>query len=129
MVSITYKNQLIIKNNLESNSMDHNITAAELKAKHFFKSCMDPQKKIEKLGAKPLMNILDNLIYKNEDSELVINKTFPELLTFIQIKFGLNSLFDFEIIDDEKNSTFNNIEVTIKLSRIFFRSLIELNFN
>ena len=113
MVSITYKNQLIIKNSLESNSIDNNITAAELKAKRFFQSCMDPQKIIEKLGSKPLMNVLNKLMYKNEESELVINKTFPELLTFIQIKFGLNSLFDFEIIDDEKNSTFNNIEVSI----------------
>lgn len=114
LVSITYRNQLIIKNQLLENTTD--ITEAEKKAKRFFQSCLDPTSRIEKLGSKPLMDILKTFMYKNNQSELAFNKTFTEILLSIQIKFGLNAFFDFEILDDEKNSTYNNIEVSANLT-------------
>ena len=107
--SITYANQLIIKSQLESDRA--NMTEAELKAKKFYLSCMDPYDKIEKLGSKPLMDILNPIMYKSPTLQLEVNQSFIELLTFIQMEYGLNALFEFDILDDDKNSSFNNIEV------------------
>ncbi len=111
LISITYKNQQIIKNQLEAQDTK-SLTESEKKAKKFFRSCMDPNNRIEALGSKPLMDILSLFIQKNMNSELVIKKNFTEILFYIQKKFGLNAFFDFEILDDDKNSTFNNIEIT-----------------
>ena len=74
---------------------------------------MDPHDKIEKLGSKPLMNILDPIMYKSPTLHLEVNQSFIELLTFIQMEYGLNALFEFDILDDDKNSSFNNIEVNL----------------
>jgi hypothetical protein len=73
---------------------------------------MDPTGRIEELGSKPLMDILNKFMYKNENGQLEVNGSLAQILSFVQIKFGLNAFFDFEILDDEKNSTFNNIEVS-----------------
>lgn len=82
-----------------------------MKAKRLFKSCIDPTGRIEELGSKPLMNILGQFMYKNDKNQIEMNGSLTDILTHIQINYGLNALFDLAIQDDEKNSTFNNIEV------------------
>jgi len=131
LISITYKNQLIIRKQLEAENTP-NLTESERKAKRFFKSCMDPTGRIEKLGSKPLMDILDIFIKKNETAELVIKKSFSEILFYIQNKFGLNAFFDLEVLDDDKNSTFNNIEITqgtLGLEKSIYLNKTEKNIN
>lgn len=87
-----------------------------MKAKVFYRSCMDEKGIIEKLGSKPLMGILNKFIYKDSNNQLQINETFTNLLDLIQINYGLNSLFEFNVLDDDKNSTFSNIEVKFQLN-------------
>lgn len=113
---ITYENQLIIRDQLESNLTYPEITEAEMKAKKFYQSCMDSHEIIEKLGAKPLLDILNKFMYKDSNNLLVINETFNNLITKVQIDYGLNALFELNVLDDDKNSSYSNIEV------IFFRT-------
>lgn len=108
--SITYKNQLVLKDQLESNS---NVTEAETKARHFYRSCIDSNNIIEHLGSKPLMNILDKFIYKNTSTnKLEFNQSFEQIFTTIQMKYGINGFFELDVLDDDKNSSYSNIEVT-----------------
>jgi hypothetical protein len=119
---ITYENQLLIKDQLELNRSVPEITEAEMKARTFYKSCLDRDGIIEKLGAKPLMNILSKFIYK-ENKTLQINECLSNLLTLIQVTYGLNSLFEFNVLDDDKNSSFSNIEIiqgSLGLDRSFY---------
>ena len=109
---ITYENQLLIKDQLESNLTQPYITDAEVKAKVFYESCIDSNGLIENLGPTPLKNILNAVVYKNATTNrLVVNETFENLLSMIQITYGLNSLFEFNVLDDDKNSSFSNIEI------------------
>jgi hypothetical protein len=108
---IAYENQLLIKDQMESNSTE--LTEAEVKARTFYKSCIDAKGLIETLGAKPLLNILAKVVYKNTTTNtLVVNETFENLLSMIQITYGLNTIFEFNVLDDDKNSSYSNIEVT-----------------
>lgn len=110
---ITYENNLLLKEKLESNmsKINDNFTEAELKAKQFYMSCMDKNGKIETLGAKPLLNILKKFMFKNNNNKLIINETFTGLLKLVQREYGVNSLFEFNVLDDDKNSSFSNLEV------------------
>jgi hypothetical protein len=110
---ITYQNQLIIKDQMESNDTYPEITEAEMKAKMFYRSCMDSKEIIEKLGPKPLQDILNHYIYKDVNNLLVINESFDSLIYMIQIKYGLNALFELNVLDDDKNSSYSNLEVRL----------------
>lgn len=94
------------------------ITEAELKAKIFYRSCMDKYEIIENLGSKPLKEILDKYVYKDKENNLVVNESFENLISILQIEYGLNSLFEFNVLDDDKNPNVSNIEV--KLNDPFF---------
>lgn len=112
--SITYRNQLVLKEQLELNLS--NATQAEQKARDFYRSCIDPQNKIESLGARPLLDILDKFMYKNQTTkQLEVNMSFVDLFSLIQIRYGLNGFFEFDVLDDDKNSSFSNIEVILRI--------------
>jgi len=61
-------NQLVMKNaleeksgnndNVEGNAPTSNLNEAELKAKRLYDSCMDNEEIIEKLGGKPVINLI-----------------------------------------------------------------------
>ena len=122
---ITYQNQLLIKEQLESDVAYPDITEAEMKAKSFYRSCMDSKEIIEKLGAKPLKDILDKYVQKDSDDRLVINQTFSSLLSIVQIEYGLNSLFEFNVLDDDKNPNYTNIEVREFFFFYFFKLILK----
>ena len=73
---------------------------------------MDKSDLIEKLGSKPLKDIIDKYVYKDNQSTLVVNETFENLISILQIEYGLNSLFEFNVLDDDKNPNISNIEVS-----------------
>ncbi|GFN91704.1 endothelin-converting enzyme 1 [Plakobranchus ocellatus] len=54
------KNTLVMKNALDKPDSSFK-SKAELKAKHYYQSCMDEDKLIEKAGAEPLLDILRGL--------------------------------------------------------------------
>ena len=118
----TYDNSLIIRDELESSSSRNSteLTEAEIKAKHFYKSCMDKQELIEKIGARPLLEILATFVHKNNsDNRLVVNASLAEILTLVQLDFGVNALFELNVLDDDKNSSYTNIEVCKYITYIY----------
>jgi len=126
--SITYRNQFLLKEQLETAK---NITLAENKAKSFYKSCIDSNGLIEKLGSKPLMNILDDFMFKNNSTlRIEFKQSFQQILSMLQIKFGNNGLFELDVLDDDKNSSYNNIEVSFHFISIkyFYRYYLIILF-
>jgi hypothetical protein len=107
---IVHANELVIKSALESDDTT-GYTNAELKVIAFYRSCIDNDKLIEKSGAKPLNAIVDGLVQKDTFNNLVFTKTLADLVYMTQIEYGLDSLFEFNIVNDDKNSSFNDIEV------------------
>ena len=117
---ITYSNQLIIKEQLESNSTIV-YSDAENKARLFYSSCIDKNSTIERLGSKPLKNILNKFIFKNETTNQInINDTFDSIFELLQFKFGVNAFFEFDVLDDDKNSSFSNIELNFFIISIIY---------
>jgi predicted metalloendopeptidase len=112
---IVHANELVIKNALESDDTV-NYTAAELKLKSFYQSCIDKNRLIERAGGAPLLDIINKFAYKNETNNLVFNKTFVDLIYMTQIEYGLDTLFQFNVVADDKNSSFNDIEVIFAFS-------------
>ena len=120
IVSRSHANQLIVKEELEKYSFinstkdednDHNLIEAEIKAVLFYKSCIDNHGNIEKLKEQPFLNIVNKFLYKNQNNTLVFNDTFNNILFDAHINFGLAAFFQMGVMDDDKNSSFNDIEV------------------
>lgn len=120
IVSRTYSNQLVLKDELERYFIGNknytinrtNLIDSEIKAVAFYKSCVDNDGIIEKRGSKPLIDLLNRFMYKNtSNNNLVFNETFKNLLYMAHIEYGLNALFQLNVMDDDKNSSFNDIEV------------------
>ena len=92
---LTQANELVIKNALETNEtidkevedVDFGIYSAKAKARKYYLSCIDAKGNIEKLGGKPLLNLmkeklgtwqlLQNIDEDDEDGieEVLTNKT------------------------------------------------------
>jgi predicted metalloendopeptidase len=119
IVSRSYANQLVLKdelekysfiNSTEDNNSGHDLINAEIKTVLFYKSCIDNDGNIEKLKAQPFLNIVNKFINKNENNTLVFNDTFENILFYVHIKFGLAAYFQMGVMDDDKNSSYNDIE-------------------
>ena len=130
IVSRSYANQLVLKDELEKYSFinstqdnsSHDLINAEVKAVLFYKSCIDNYGYIEELKAQPFLKIVNKFLYKNENNSLVFNDTFENILYDVHIKFGLAAYFQMGVMDDDKNSSYNDIEVIkIKYCTFFLR--------
>lgn len=110
--AITYSNQLVIKDELENDDPSVSYTDAEKKAKIFYESCLDKDAIIEQRGAAPFHEISDHILYVNKTTNMLeFNETFEQLLNRTQIDFAFDTLFQLEILDDDKNSSFSDIQV------------------
>jgi hypothetical protein len=110
--AITYSNQLVIKDELEHDDPSVSYTEAERKAKVFYDSCLDKDAIIEQRGAAPFYEISDSILYVNKSTNMLeFNETFEQLLNRSQIDFAFDTLFQLEILDDDKNSTYSDIQV------------------
>ncbi|XP_033113724.1 endothelin-converting enzyme homolog [Anneissia japonica] len=109
------ENQSVLKRELEKEpegKVDPN--NAREKARRLYKSCMDENKIIESLKGQPLLDVLDSLGGWNllED---VQNRSFDFNSTLIDIavKYDLDLIQPFYVVEDEKNSKVHIIEVEI----------------
>ncbi|XP_059487654.1 endothelin-converting enzyme homolog isoform X2 [Neocloeon triangulifer] len=109
---IEQQNQRVIRKILEQPSENLN-SQAEVKAKMYYQSCMDPNGTIESLGATPLLEMLDEVGGWN-----VSGKTFnvtkwdlQKSLHILQLKYGMNGLFSWAVNEDDKNSSRYAIQI------------------
>ncbi|XP_037790089.1 endothelin-converting enzyme homolog [Penaeus monodon] len=97
-------NQMILRNVLESKEPVN--SKPEEKARVFYQSCMDVNKTIEKLGATPLLKIIEHFggwsIYGNWSAE---NYDFFEDLVVSKIEYGSGALFSWGVAENDKNSS------------------------
>ncbi|XP_050438919.1 endothelin-converting enzyme homolog isoform X2 [Adelges cooleyi] len=104
-------NMLIIKNSLEALPIDH-ANKAELKAKTYFATCMDPNDTLEALGPKPLKDILDDIGGWNISGAWDVSTWSLQLtLETAHNRYNMDGLFDWSVMEDYKNSSRYVIEV------------------
>ncbi|XP_042880127.1 endothelin-converting enzyme homolog isoform X2 [Penaeus japonicus] len=102
-------NQMILRNVLDSKEAASSKT--EEKARVFYQSCMDVNKTIEKLGARPLLDITEKFggwsIYGNWSAE---NYDFFEDLVVSKIEYGSGALFSWGVAENDKNSSLHILQ-------------------
>ncbi|GFY47626.1 endothelin-converting enzyme homolog [Trichonephila inaurata madagascariensis] len=103
-------NNLILKEVLE----DENFvlkSAAEAKARTYYRSCMN-QKKINELGTRPMLEVLKKLGVENITSDFNLTEwNFQRMLGIIQDEYNVPSLFQWEVMADVENSSRNSIAI------------------
>ncbi|XP_067124089.1 endothelin-converting enzyme homolog isoform X3 [Centruroides vittatus] len=105
------ENQLVMKNVLESNKSEFK-SESERKARTYYFSCLDKNETIEQLGAKPMLNLLNQTGGWNiSDSFDVQNWNFEEALQAMHNLFNRGGLFTWGVGEDERNSSNNIIQV------------------
>ncbi|ALC49112.1 Nep3 [Drosophila busckii] len=105
-------NQLIIRNVLEKPAKSFK-SAAERKAKTYYESCLDTDEHMEKLGPKPMNDLLFKLGGWNvtKSGFNVNNWTLGNSLKMLHNKYNFNCLFGWAIGEDDKNSTRHIIQI------------------
>ncbi|KAJ8680284.1 hypothetical protein QAD02_016071 [Eretmocerus hayati] len=98
-------NQLVLKNVLERpiTSMK---SLSEQKAKQYYMSCMDANETIETLGAKPMLNLLDNVGGWSISGNFDVNTwTLQNSMHVLQNMYNMGGLFTWMVSEDDKNSS------------------------
>ena len=88
---------------------------AEKQALNYYISCIDQDKKIEELGATPLLELLEDIGGSNISSEnfQVSRWDFQKALQKLNNRLNLGSLFSFRIAPDDRIATQNIIQVSL----------------
>ncbi|GFS57721.1 endothelin-converting enzyme homolog [Trichonephila clavipes] len=116
-------NNLILKEVLE----DENFvlkSAAEAKARTYYRSCMN-QEKIKELGTRPMLEVLKKLGVENITGDFNLKEwNFQRMLGIIQDEYNVPTLFQWEVMADVENSSRNSIaikqiELTLK-SKMYY---------
>ncbi|KAL3861160.1 hypothetical protein ACJMK2_007225 [Sinanodonta woodiana] len=104
------ENQVIMRQVIERPLNSTNSTA-EKKAMLYYQSCMDKNKTIEELGAKPLLQMLQSLggWSISNSSGFWDVKTFDLQKTLQQM--GISVLFSIWVAEDDKNSSANILQI------------------
>ncbi|EDW26543.1 GL13072 [Drosophila persimilis] len=105
-------NQLIIRNVLEKPAATFK-SEAEKKAKVYYESCLDADEHMEKLGSKPMNDLLLKIGGWNvtQSGYNVSNWTMGNTLKILHNKYNFNCLFGWAIGEDDKNSSRHVIQI------------------
>ncbi|XP_076035689.1 M13 family metallopeptidase neprilysin 3 isoform X2 [Oratosquilla oratoria] len=102
-------NQLIMKNELESEEIPK--SKAEEKAKVFYRSCIDPNKTIEDLGAQPLVKLLQEIGgWSLSNWTVPANFNIGAEIQKSKVDFMSSALFTWGVSEDDKNSTRHTLQ-------------------
>lgn len=104
------ENQLVMKHAIEQPESSF-ASQAEKKAKRYYISCMDPNKTVETLGAKPLLDLMPqfkvNLSHFERPDD---GWDLQDMLERVQL-YDINALFSVWVGEDDKNSSRNILQV------------------
>ncbi|XP_037955581.1 neprilysin-3 [Teleopsis dalmanni] len=105
-------NQLVIRNELEK-PLKYFKSDAERKAKVYYESCLDKDEHMEKLGAKPLTDLLWKIGGWNvtESGFNITNWNLANVLKVLHNRYNFNCLFGWAIGEDDKNSSRHVIQI------------------
>ena len=101
---------------LSEKAVHANLGDAEMKAKMYYESCLDKNDTIQKKGAKPLLDLLEQLggwnVSQASGHWAVESFDFQGLLHKIHM-YGITNFFDMWVGEDEKQSSRNIMQVRI----------------
>ncbi|XP_059158504.1 endothelin-converting enzyme homolog isoform X3 [Physella acuta] len=109
------RNNLVMKNAIDKPDASFN-SSSELKAKKYFLSCMDENKLIEKAGAQPLLNLVNelgwgiNISAWDEDWDLPKDWNLNLMIEKMHL-LNVVSFFSVWVAEDDKNSSTNILQI------------------
>ncbi|ELU15652.1 hypothetical protein CAPTEDRAFT_149014 [Capitella teleta] len=108
---VMWKDNQIVLMNAVDNVQSTDVTDAEVKAKLYFTSCMDPNKTIAELGAKPLLDLLKTFGGWNIVSDPKWEASEWDFQTALERghSMGLSTFFNMWVGEDEKTLEKTNI--------------------
>ncbi|XP_060073168.1 endothelin-converting enzyme homolog [Ylistrum balloti] len=110
MFSVLWQaNQVIMKHAIEQ-PVNASVNLSEWKAQTYYKSCMDENKTIEDLGAKPLLDLLKDEVPDWSISVIDSNFDLQDLLERSK-KYGVSTLFAVWVGEDDRSSSKNILKV------------------
>lgn len=110
------QNQMVVKTVLERNYTEFNSTA-EKKAKMYFESCIDNDEMMEKLGAQPMMKLLQDIggwnVTPSDGGEKfnVQEWTLQKILQKLHNTYNMGGLFGWAVGEDDRNSSQHIIQI------------------
>lgn len=106
------QNQLVIKNVLERD-IDEFKSKAEVKAKLYYQSCLDENEVMEKLGAKPMQELLIKIGGWNitKSNFNVSMWSLETTLKKVQNEYNMGGLFGWAVGEDDRKSTRHVIQI------------------
>jgi len=103
---------------------NESLSEAETKAKLYYISCLDANRTIQRLGARPLLDLIDERFTAWTVNWDVGSWNFQETLEHIHA-LGMSAFFSFWVAEDEKVPTQNILQVNFTLQF----PLEEINMN
>lgn len=106
------QNQLVIKNVLER-AIDEFKSKAEVKAKLYYQSCLDENEIMEKLGPKPMQELLIKIGGWNitKSNFNVSAWSLETTLKKVQNEYNMGGLFGWAVGEDDRKSTRHVIQI------------------
>lgn len=106
------QNQLVIKNVLER-PIELFKSKAEQKAKLYYTSCLDENEVMEKLGAKPMHELLKKIGgWSVTESDFNISTwTIERTLMKVQNEYNMGGLFGWAVGEDDRKSSMHIIQI------------------
>lgn len=107
----SYCKLILVYSTFADNVQSTDVTDAEVKAKLYFTSCMDPNKTIAELGAKPLLDLLKTFGGWNIVSDPKWEASEWDFQTALERghSMGLSTFFNMWVGEDEKTLEKTNI--------------------
>lgn len=86
---------------------------AEKKAKYYYQSCMDANETIETLGAKPMLELLENIGGWNISGKFNVSTwSLQNSMHVLQNVYNMGGLFSWAVNEDDRNSSRHIIQVS-----------------
>ncbi|XP_017884979.1 endothelin-converting enzyme homolog isoform X2 [Ceratina calcarata] len=105
------ENQLVVKNVLEKPFAEMK-SKAEKKAKFYFLSCMDANDTIETLGARPMLDLLDEIGGWNVSGKFDLDTwSLQKSMHVLQNVYNMDGLFAWSVNEDDRNSSRHIIQI------------------
>lgn len=109
------RNQLVVRNVLERD-LNTFKSKAERKAKLYYQSCLDENELIEKMGAQPMLKLIDDIGGWNISGTTtkrfnVTNWSLERTLKLLQNKYNMGGLFGWAVGEDDRNSSTHIIQI------------------
>lgn len=109
------RNQLVVRNVLDRQLTTFK-SKAERKAKLYYQSCLDENELIEKMGATPMLQLIEDIggwnVSSTPSSRFNVSSwSLERTLKLLQNKYNMGGLFGWAVGEDDRNSSQHVIQI------------------